>query len=136
MRSGVWSGFDVWRHGIPSLSYIVSAYTPYLACFAALGCFWADGWRVRLGQRSYNQSVQAKRIGRVFRAFPKADQLSTYRKVKTPGISTAFRQLSRTTVRAGLDVWLASRSSMPLVGSNSHGSSMPACCGGAQTKVQ
>lgn len=31
--------FDVWRHGIPPLSYIVSAYTPYLACFAAVGWF-------------------------------------------------------------------------------------------------
>lgn len=34
--------FDVWRHGIPSLSYIVTAYTPYLACFAAVGWFAAS----------------------------------------------------------------------------------------------
>ena len=27
--------FDVWRNGISSLSYIVTAYMPYLACFAA-----------------------------------------------------------------------------------------------------
>lgn len=31
--------FDVWRHGIPSLSYIVTGYAPYLACFAAVGWF-------------------------------------------------------------------------------------------------
>lgn len=34
--------FDVWRHGTPSLSYIVTAYTPYLACFAAGGWFAAS----------------------------------------------------------------------------------------------
>ena len=29
--------FDVWRHGIPPLSFILSAYGPYLAVFAAAG---------------------------------------------------------------------------------------------------
>lgn len=36
--------FDVWRHGIPSPSYIVTAYMPYLACFVAIG--WAAGGRM------------------------------------------------------------------------------------------
>lgn len=34
--------FDVWRHGIRSLSYLVTVYTPYLACFAVVGWFAAS----------------------------------------------------------------------------------------------
>jgi hypothetical protein len=34
--------FDVWRHGTPSLSYLVTAYPPYLVGFAVLGWFAAS----------------------------------------------------------------------------------------------
>ena len=34
--------FDVWRHGVPPLSYLVTAYPPYLVWFAVLGWFAAS----------------------------------------------------------------------------------------------
>jgi hypothetical protein len=36
--------FDVWRHGTPSLAFMVQAYGPYLAFFAAAG--WLAGGRL------------------------------------------------------------------------------------------
>jgi hypothetical protein len=41
--------FDVWRHGTPPLSYVVTAYMPYLACFAAVG--WFAGRRLSRASR-------------------------------------------------------------------------------------
>ena len=47
--------FDVWRHGIPPVSYFVTAYVPYIGAFAALGWLLA-AWvvpRSRLARRSF-----------------------------------------------------------------------------------
>jgi hypothetical protein len=31
--------FDVWRHGIPPVGYIITAYTPYTAALGFIGWF-------------------------------------------------------------------------------------------------
>jgi hypothetical protein len=31
--------FDVWRHGVPPISYIINAYLPYTAVFGLVGWF-------------------------------------------------------------------------------------------------
>ena len=41
--------FDVWRHGVPPLSYLVTTFVPYLGIFAVLGWLTAD--RLSRGHR-------------------------------------------------------------------------------------
>jgi len=41
--------FDVWRHGVPSPSYLVTTFVPYLGVFAVLG--WLTAHRLSRGDR-------------------------------------------------------------------------------------
>jgi hypothetical protein len=34
--------FDVWRHGVPPMSYLLVTYVPYLTCFAVAGWWLAS----------------------------------------------------------------------------------------------
>ncbi len=38
--------FDVWRHGLPSVTFMLKAYAPWIAALAAAG-WWAGGRVVR-----------------------------------------------------------------------------------------
>ena len=39
--------FDVWRHGMPSAAYLLTAYAPYVAVYAGIG--WFIGSRISPG---------------------------------------------------------------------------------------
>ena len=40
--------FDVWRHGFPGVSYLLTAFAPYMLAFGCIG-WWVGGLASRLG---------------------------------------------------------------------------------------